>query len=345
MDERRHRKEAQKRERELALVNKELQALKVRKEAYRSSRALSPAWTPSPQFALTQGALMSILDVPSQIIGYDLQKVIKQGSRSKTSSQSRGHWLLRKGRFQIWLTSAEAKGLLVNGNCNAAEKVSAMSFVCAMLSQSLKGTPSAITVSYFCGLNTSSKDSQSGAAALLGSLTQQLLECQDFELEFIDVNYGEQLQNHNLEHLIDLFRRLVEQLPDDTILFCMIDGITFYEKRNYGDEIRAVIKMLHGLTVDPDLAPIFKLLVTSPLLSRSAKEYFPAEERIVVPINAGDGQHLTMGQVKRQTNKRTASEVERSHDVTRSEDDLELGSSEESGLDKGNFSASEEEDD
>ncbi|KAK4693082.1 hypothetical protein P7C71_g4246, partial [Lecanoromycetidae sp. Uapishka_2] len=304
----------------------------------------TPPRTPSPELPFTQELLESLFNVDQKMIEQDLQKIIREGGRSPIKSQSRGHWLLQDAKFQNWLTAGETRGLLVDGNFDGNEKISAMSFVCALLIQSLKIAETAITISSFCGLHTRSNDPLSSASGLLRSLISQLLCIQDFNLSSITEEYEEQLHENNLAYLIDLFQLLVEQLPENRVLFCLVDGIAFYEKNKDKAEICAVLNTLAELANDQGVGPIVKLLVTNPLRSRWAGDFFPRADRLQVPANAGDGQMLSINQVMRHTNKSAvfhehatsgvdgSTSYEPESESSEDEDDYELG----------NFGASDE---
>lgn len=213
-----------------------------------------------------------------------------------------------------------------------------MSFVCALLIQSLQTTDAAITISFFCGLHTLSTDPLSSAAGLMRSLISQLLSIHSFNLSFIDEDYEEQLHQNNLEYLLDLFRTLIEQLPSSRVLFCLIDGIAFYERHQDRNDIQALLETLSEITDDRGIGPVVKVLMTNPLRSRWAKDYFP-EDRLQVPTNAGDGQMLSIHQVMRQTNRSAVFHEENSREAEAGRKEEE----DEGDYERGNFGAEEEE--
>ena len=222
--------------------------------------------------------------------------VIKEGLRTRISSQSRGHWLLRNTSFQKWLAMDESRGLLVDGNGKEVDKISTMSYICGLLIHNLSHAPPVITISFFCGLHIVDEDSYSGPRGLLRSLVRQLLDVQQFELDFVDVEYQDQLQIYDLNHLLDLFRLLIQQIADDMVLFCIIDGISFYERYGDDDETSIVVQVFKQMADHHEIGPIFKLLISSPMHNRSAKQYFSSEDHIIIPTNAGNGQILTAAQ-------------------------------------------------
>ena len=326
--------------REIRSLKKDL--LKQHQNASGSVReALTPLQVPSVELPFTQELLESLLEVDPKIAHQDTQRIMQEGYKIKASSQSRGHWLLRNHRFQTWLTVNETRGLVVDGSANGTDKISAMSLVCSLLIQSLKEAPNAIILSFFCGIHTLSSDPLSSVFGLLRSLISQLLQIQDFDLDFLDEEYEDQLHRNNIEYLTDLFRVLVEQFSDDRIVFCIIDGISFYEKTKDMNEVNAVFEILSELA-SHRVGPLFKLLLTNPLRSRSAKQYFSLDDRVSVPTDAGDGQLLSVNQVMRHTNSSALLRAQASGETDGAPDhDVgSEGSEAEEDYDQGNFSIS-----
>jgi hypothetical protein len=68
-----------------------------------------------------------------------------------------------------------------------------------------------------------------------------------------------------LDAFCALFHSLARQIPKETTLACVIDGIKYYERDIYAHEMGTVVVRLLDLLQDPYLATVVKLLVTSPL--------------------------------------------------------------------------------
>ncbi|KAL8655743.1 MAG: hypothetical protein Q9226_002932 [Calogaya cf. arnoldii] len=181
-------------------------------------------------------------------------------------------------------------------------------------------------------------DALRGPLGLLRSLIRQLLCVQQFDRAVAEIAYGEKLQYENVAYFLHLFRSLVEHLPEDKILFCIIDGISFYDSSEPSFELEAVVEGLTELTEDCGFGPVFKLLITSPLNNRCATRYFSLADRIMVPDNADAGRILTPGQAMRHTSK-----LIESHREDPEPTGSNMAESDEEGdYDQGNFSPSEE---
>jgi hypothetical protein len=74
------------------------------------------------------------------------------------------------------------------------------------------------------------------------------------ELSFIDICH--------------LFYRLVELVPRGITLYCVVDGISYYEKPVWREDYDLMMECFGGLVTNKAMGAIFKLLLTSPTTSR-----------------------------------------------------------------------------
>ena len=170
--------------------------------------------------------------------------------------------------FKEWLTSPESRFMLVNGNAEH-ERISPASFACGILVSSLISSKQTITLSFFCGLHTDSRDDERGAPKLLGSLIGQLLTQYDlFDLTFLKSSQLRALEELKVGLLRKILPDLLRQLPEGYVVLCMIDGISFYEERSLREDTCQAISALIDLMDDDDLSAIMKLMVTSAAMSR-----------------------------------------------------------------------------
>ncbi|KAL8857199.1 MAG: hypothetical protein Q9178_006254 [Gyalolechia marmorata] len=273
-----------------------------------------------------------------EIIVRDTQMVTIEGARDKPSSQARAHWLLGNPRFEHWLTADGPQALLVDGRGDGLNKISPMSYLCALLSMSLQHTEPVVSFTFFCGLHVAEMDPIRGPTGIVRSLVRRLLDVQYFDLDFIDIGFEEQLRQYNMESLLDLFYLLFEQLPEDLVLFCVIDGVTFYESPGQMSGLETVIGFLVDLTKRRDTGPVFKLLLTTPRIHRCATPYFSQHDRIVVPDNADNGRFFMAPQVITHAARLDDTIGKGIQEVVEGKEE----SDEEGDYDLGNFSASED---
>lgn len=103
-----------------------------------------------------------------------------------------------------------------------------------------------------------------------GLLAQLLLAYRDFDLGSI-----QRMQNLDFDDVNDLchvFDQLIDQLPHNIVVFCVIDAISFYEdKPTVREEASILVQALAGVAERTrETGGAFKLLLTSP---RNTKFY------------------------------------------------------------------------
>jgi len=145
-----------------------------------------------------------------------------------------------------------------------------MSFVCAKLSDSVGWTEAPypmLAIHFFCGENINRMaDTNASLQGMLNSLLAQLLA------QHPNVNITPELlasvQNDNIDSLCDLFDQCVRQLPRGGILFCVVDGISWYEDTKRRTDVQKAFERIASLTEPKSTGCIVKFLVTSPTKMR-----------------------------------------------------------------------------
>jgi hypothetical protein len=243
-------------------------------------RTNSPS--PAPEGFLNQPQLFDLLNLGSRSPEGELQRVISAGRTQSLALQSRAVWLLRSSRLQRWLNSPNSDAVLIHGNSDAA-KISPVSLFCALLVQSLVAVEPARVVHFFCGIHSAPQDPLTGAQGLLRSLIGQLL-CQDqYKLAFLTRRDIHRIKTNELGALQELFANLVMQLGPGTALFCVLDGINFYETDEHAMYAGSVFTQILNLVRADESRAVVKFLVTSPSRTRLVGEAFPAENQVAVP--------------------------------------------------------------
>ncbi|EFW98949.1 hypothetical protein CMQ_4801 [Grosmannia clavigera kw1407] len=116
---------------------------------------------------------------------------------------------------------------------------------------------------------------------MMRSLIAQLLCDYQFEVGIDLLPPGlapEQIHGASLDQLRALFAWLVRMLPADITLFCVIDGISFYERDEYEEPLLELLGDILGLTAEKDLNAVLKVLVTSPWPTAVVRMGFEEEE-------------------------------------------------------------------
>ena len=244
----------------------------------------------------------------------DLEHMLRQGRNINTYDQSQALSLLRTQQFQNWIASQHSTVLLVDGNMDSAvARMSPMSLLCASLVLSVLDKRPAIALHYFCGLHVASNSPLCGPAGLIRSLLMQLLLVSKvidvdgksfnidhtiFSLDFIDTRlYREDLESHNIAALCHTFKMLIEQLPMDVFVFCIIDGINLYERSEWLDGLVLIVNSLNQIAQNARLRPIFKLLMTSSRTSRHIQQHIEPQQRVRIRQGRGNGKGISQRSV------------------------------------------------
>ncbi len=231
-----------------------------------------------------------------------------------SGSQDRAVALISSPVLQEWLTSTISLSLIVNGQMFSSEeeiRQSPLSYFCAKLVDSIlppstsSQTPkfrAVFVLRWFCGEHTNFYDYGPGKtdydahppgmlSNMLVQLIVQLLECPSLpQLSHLSIPNNDP----QLSELCDLFKLLVEALPRGSILFIVIDAISYYEDEERREECMEVLSTLMEMTRGgPGFASecLIKLLVTSPLRSRCVQDLFEDSETLnldeYIPPNGG----------------------------------------------------------
>jgi hypothetical protein len=201
--------------------------------------------------------------------------------------QIRAEWLRANKEVSHWFRSTRSRTMLINGNSNL-DRITPLSFFCAMLIQSLTPIKSIIVLSHFCGLNTPGdheSDERPRSSGLLQSLLTQLFEQWNFgKLNCLSQEDVEQLKStyptmsfYDQRHLL---RKLVAAIPSAKPIFIIIDGINYYEISDFSVETEKVVKEINGLLSDSKIKVTVKIFVTSATRAFEVNKYFELDETI-----------------------------------------------------------------
>ncbi|KAI0404021.1 hypothetical protein F4802DRAFT_569435 [Xylaria palmicola] len=270
---------------------KEMQLLKSqldKKDAERARweqlyyRAITPEPPPVAEWIVDQDDVIRFLDCVGLEIS-DIQYIIAQRELIIARGQDRTEQIMKSPQLREWLVQANSKELLIHGNSEPFP-VSPVSFFCAMLAQNLRGVDRFKSVVFFCGCHP--YEDYGGARTLIMSLLSQLLQQQRFDLGFVsrEIAYG--MDGGDIQSFCYVFGRLVDQIKTTETVFCVIDGINFYERE--GEE--QLQEMAYALRFLLDLAkerrPVYKILVTSPSSTEDVRQAIRDEDYLALPEQA-----------------------------------------------------------
>jgi len=196
------------------------------------------------------------------------------------NEQARAEQLIRSRQIKDWMVSPTSSQLLVHGDYEGKRYVSGLSLFCSSLVQSLAAkAPQFIPLVFFCGLHTDrNTDDYTGGLAIIQNFICQLL-CQfDFDTKLLaDAVDEDRVRHGDIHELCSLFEWLVNQLPRSVVLFCLIDGIIYYERREFEDDMGLVLVTLLRISDEQSTQAVVKVLITSSTRTSSVRKPFPDE--------------------------------------------------------------------
>ncbi|KAI1126964.1 hypothetical protein F5Y10DRAFT_266676 [Nemania abortiva] len=253
----------------LKQLNAQLSA-QNRQIEYQRSRQPSPVGGAS----ISVLGLMRILDVDHHHATKDLRFVLKQASRMSSENKGRARWLMRTPNFHNWMKAPQHSLLLVDG-AMTLERVSPMSVLTATLAISMLQNPATNVIYFFCGKNmkVDAEDELSGPQGMLRSLITQLMLHINPSPNLSGINSHEFLYDCRRRHLpalCEVLRILIEQITPQTTLYCLLDGVSWYEQGRWVEELLFLVGLFRDVMKHTN-GPYLKLLMTSADRSRATR--------------------------------------------------------------------------
>lgn len=162
--------------------------------------------------------------------------------------------------LQSFIDTPSSSLLLINGQASdASTRRTPLSFLCAKFCSALRttrkvgapGSEKILCLSFFCGEHMCpQEESLGGAAAVLNSLVAQLVrQYGDFDFMTIKETYVSSLDRDDVPSLVKILKKLVALLPDEAVVFCVIDELAGFDDEGAGAEevedfVRALVRMV-----------------------------------------------------------------------------------------------------
>ena len=220
--------------------------------------------------------------------------------------QDQAVYMMQSQHLQNWLRTPKSSILLVDGGARGSgSQLSPLGFVCAKLANALRQARGSFTSSsetkiinlyFFCGEHRDWRDNpDNGPAGVMNSLLAQLLtQYKHFDLSLI--KHLSTLDSGDTKALANIFGKLLTQLPSKMIVFCIIDGVSFYDDEERSEVCQILLKKLVSFSRRRERkgAGVFKLLLTAPLGLRVAVvDELDEEEILRIPEGLGKGGGFT----------------------------------------------------
>ncbi|PYH92170.1 hypothetical protein BO71DRAFT_400822 [Aspergillus ellipticus CBS 707.79] len=224
----------------------------------------------------------------------DLEMVLGKRGSFDVRAQGQAQSVLQNARFREWMTREDPDLLVVEANLRACalDSITAISLFSANFILSMaRVQPKEVVTQFFCGLHRGVRtDPWTGPNGLVRSVIVQLLmalhQRDQLSINFIDSRtYLKRVEEHELFTLCDMLHRLVRQFPPDTTVYCIIDGVSCFDRDLHGafQQMAIVVDWLHYIVEDDALRSRFKVLMTIPEQStRRFRQGVDKEQRITL---------------------------------------------------------------
>ncbi|KAL2151993.1 hypothetical protein VTH82DRAFT_5177 [Thermothelomyces myriococcoides] len=261
-----------------------------------------PPWYPAPlldALCIDQEGLWRLMDI-TDLDTADMEEIEEKAYQLPLQYRVRAEQMVNNQAFQEWIVSPSSAKLLIYANFpGLVMETSALSLFCTTLIKAFRSRKRYLCLVWFCGRHLGYDDesdldlSDSEAASdddddpgwvhygeddympgtrqrvikrMMRSLIAQLLCDYEFDQRYLLPPSADlhALEDHSLPQLWHLFGWLVRQMPEGVTLFCLVDGIVFYEREDFEEPMLDVLGDLIGLTASRDISAAVKVLVTSP---------------------------------------------------------------------------------
>ncbi|KAI1126645.1 hypothetical protein F5Y10DRAFT_244511 [Nemania abortiva] len=259
-------------------------------------RAITPEPPQKAECIVQQEDLVQFLDMAG-VETTDIEYITQQRELIISRGQDRTDYIMKSNQLREWLVQASSKELLIHGNCEPLP-ISPISFFCAMMIQNLRSVERFKSIAFFCGCHP--HDEYGGARTLIMSLLSQLLQQQHFDMSFIDFETAGRMSSGDSRAFCYVFGRLVEQVNSNETIFCVIDGINFYEcdGEEQLQEISNVLRFL--LDLSQQRGSVYKILLTSPSSTEDVRQAIRDEDYLALPEQAANTLGFSKERIERQ---------------------------------------------
>ena len=191
---------------------------------------------------ISAAQLQEEVNFDESLLEDDLQTTLHWGQSLSLRAQDRAVNIIQSPKLKDWLLSTTNSILLINGNAPDLDaNVHATSFLSAHLVNSIAGTKkNMLCICWFCSLHRNVRnDADASVASIVCSMIGQLLsKYRDFDLTFFHKRHLHGVRDKDLTTLCNVLDELILQLPNGTVLFCVLDWLSCIEDATRRDDVR-----------------------------------------------------------------------------------------------------------
>jgi hypothetical protein len=213
----------------------------------------------------------------------DEQQIIRRGHSLNRDALAHAATMFQTTQVKQLLQSPASGVVLVNGCSDRSQntKISPITHVCANLTHSLRHSPENVVLAFFCGQHSTSNDDLIGPLGLMRSLVTFLIfslvqnECISDSAPIRIPGFQGDLDALSFKDICQLFYHLVELVPKEITVYCVVDGISYCERQGWKGDYDLMMKCFSSIIANKAIAAVFKLLLTSPTVSRWLPDLMP----------------------------------------------------------------------
>lgn len=239
---------------------------------------------------VTPESLWRLVQIGQAIEEIDMDMVRDKQESLPSAERAKARQIVNIAEFKSWMTSTRPVTLLLHGVGVNLGGVSAFSMLSTVLTHTLRQREGFVALTHFCGLHADEDEPYYGGTALLRSFIAQLLCQQPFDTDSIqnavDLAGAERGQ---VTGLCQVFGWLVNRLPEQTTLVCIVDEVAYYERDAAIDEALDVMGYISHMLYEQRLKATIKLLATSTIAVREMREFFPEDSIVDLSGISGSG--------------------------------------------------------
>lgn len=252
-----------------------------------------------PSSTLTPNELLELLGVSHLAQNEDEYHVLRHGRSVDAAALSAASLMLRTRQVQQLLGILVPGIILVEGcgDRSQTSRVSPISVVCVTLAHTLRTRPASVALLFLCGRHVDGGDGViCGPQGLMRSLLAQLILVvaqNNWISDFSQIGFPGGEEETEWKHLALhdvclLFHQMLESIPCMTEVFCLVDGISFFERDDWCHDYDMVMNTFARIIENQNLNVAFKLLITTPTRS-SRLSNLESHQRVALRNNGTQG--------------------------------------------------------
>jgi hypothetical protein len=237
-----------------------------------------------PSTPVTPRQLLGLMNVHHLEALDDEQHIIRRGHSLNSEAISHAATMFHTTQVQQLLHSPESGVVLVNGCTDRSQntKISPITYVCATLTHALRRSAGVnVVLTFFCGQHSTSKDDLMGPQGLMRSLVAILvlsLVQNEYVSDSAPIRFSAfqgDFEELSFKDTCQIFYHLVELVPKEISVYCVVDGISYYERQGWKQDYDLMMECFGSIIANKAFAAVFKLLLTSPTVSRWLPDLMP----------------------------------------------------------------------